>query len=200
MSEIVPTQIKLHQKSRLLEVHFNDQTSYKLPCEYLRVYSPSAEVRAAKNRGETIVDKQQVSISGIEPVGQYAVRLIFDDGHDSGIYSWKTLKDLGENYSRYWQDYVQRITHLQTRIRQAGDKIRVLFFVALVDEVGCESLELDLGDENKTVEDVLNQLRQKFASSLLQAELLTVTVNKQFVQASQLLYAGDEIALAPRAS
>ena len=83
MSEVVPTQIKLHQKSRLLEVHFNDQTSYKLPCEYLRVYSPSAEVRAAKNRGETIVGKEQVSINSIEPVGQYAIRLAFDDGHDS---------------------------------------------------------------------------------------------------------------------
>jgi len=199
MSGIVPTQIKLHQKSRLLEVHFNDQTSYKLPCEYLRVYSPSAEVRAAKNRGETIVDKQQVNISSIEPIGQYAVRLVFDDGHDSGIYSWKTLKHLGENYTAYWEDYVQRISQRQTRVGQAGDKIRVLFFVGLVDETGCENLELELGEETRTVEDVLDQLRQKFATSLLQTEHLTITVNKQFVQPTQLLYAGDEVALVPRA-
>ena len=198
MSEIVPTQIKLHQKSRLLEVHFNDQTSYKLPCEYLRVYSPSAEVRAAKNRGETIVGKEQVSINSIEPVGQYAIRLAFDDGHDSGIYSWKTLKNLGENYSNYWQDYVQQLARVQTEMCQAGDKIKVLFFVGLVDELGCENLELDFGDETKTVEDVLNQLRKKFGSSLLQAELLTITVNKQFVLPSQLLRPGDEIALVPR--
>ena len=198
MSEIVPTQIKLHQKSRLLEVHFNDQTSYKLPCEYLRVYSPSAEVRAAKNRGETIVGKEQVSINSIEPVGQYAIRLAFDDGHDSGIYSWKTLKNLGENYSNYWQDYVQQLARVQTEMRPAGDKIKVLFFIGLVDELGCDNLELDFGDETKTVEDVLNQLRQRFESSLLQAELLTITVNKQFVLPSQLLHPGDEIALVPR--
>jgi DUF971 family protein/molybdopterin converting factor small subunit len=198
MSEIVPTQIRLHQKSRLLEVHFNDQTSYKLPCEFLRVYSPSAEVRAAKNRGETIVGKEQVSINSIEPVGKYAIRLVFDDGHDSGIYSWKTLKNLGENYSNYWQDYVQQLARLQTEKQQAGDKINVLFFIGLVDELGCKNLELDFGDETKTVEDVLNQLRQRFESSLLQAELLTITVNKQFVLPSQLLRPGDEIALVPR--
>lgn len=198
MSEVVPTQIKLHQKSRLLEVHFNDQTSYKLPCEYLRVFSPSAEVKAAKNRGETIVGKERVSIDSIDPVGQYAVRLIFDDGHDSGIYSWKTLKNLGENYSNYWQDYVQQLAQLQTRIKQAEGKIRVLFFVGLVDEVGCDNLELDLGDETKTVEDVVKLLRQRFESSLLQTELVTITVNKQFVQASHKIYPGDEIALVPR--
>ena len=199
MSDIVPTQIKLHQKSRLLEVHFNDQTSYKLPCEYLRVYSPSAEVRAAKNRGETIVGKQQVNISSIEPMGQYAVRLVFDDGHESGIYSWGTLKNLGENYDKNWQDYIQQLANQKTRIQQADDKIRVLFFVGLVDEVGCENLELVLGDEIKTVEDLIGQLHQRFESSLLQAELLTITVNKQFSQPSQLLYAGDEIALVPGA-
>jgi len=198
MSEIVPTQIKLHQKSRLLEVHFNDHTSYKLPCEYLRVYSPSAEVRAAKNRGETVVGKEQVSINSIEPVGQYAIRLAFDDGHDSGIYSWKTLKNLGENYSNYWQDYVKQLARVQTEMRQEGDKINVLFFIGLVDELGCENLELDFGDETKTVEDVLSKLRQRFESSLLLAELLTITVNKQFVLASQLLHPGDEIALVPR--
>ena len=198
MSEVVPTQIKLHQKTRMLEVHFNNQTSYKLPCEYLRVFSPSAEVRAAKNRGETIVGKEQVSIESIEPVGQYAIRLVFDDGHDSGIYSWKTLKSLGENYSNYWQDYVQQLTRLQTNMQPESDKIRVLFFVGLVDEVGCENLELDPGDETKTVEDVVSQLRHKFESSLLQTELLTITVNKQFVRPSHLLHAGDEIALVPR--
>lgn len=200
MSEIVPTQITLHKKTRLLEVHFNDQTSYKLPSEYLRVYSPSAEVRAAKNRGETIVGKEQVSINSIEPVGQYAIRLAFDDGHDSGIYSWKTLKNLGENYSNYWQDYVQQVARVRTERQQAGDKIRVLFFAGLVDELGCESLELEIDDETRTVEDVLNHLGKKFRSSLLQAEILTITVNKQFVLPSQLLHPGDEIALVPSGS
>ena len=198
MSEAAPTQIKLHQQSRLLEIHFDDRTSYKLPCEYLRVYSPSAEVRAAKNRGECIVGKELVTINSIDPVGQYAVRLVFDDGHDSGIYSWKTLKHLGENYSNYWQDYVQQRAQISAGNQQTDGKIRVLFFGGLANEVGLENFELDPGAETKTVEDVVNQLGEKFPSSLLRCELLTITINKQFVQPSQLVNAGDEIALVPR--
>jgi DUF971 family protein len=108
MSEVIATHIGLHQKSRMLEIHFNDATQYELSCEYLRVFSPSAEVRSAKNRGESITDKELVTITRVEPVGQYAVRLVFDDGHDSGIYCWKTLKNLGENFALNWQDYKQK--------------------------------------------------------------------------------------------
>jgi DUF971 family protein/molybdopterin converting factor small subunit len=198
MKEVVPTQIKLHQKSRSLEIHFDDQTNYKLPCEYLRVYSPSAEVRAAKNRGELVVGKERVAINRVDPVGQYAVRLVFDDGHDSGIYSWKTLKHLGENYSNYWQDYVQLRAEKEARSQQSGGKISLLFFIGLVEELGLESLELDLDSKTETVGDVINQLAQRFESELLRPELLTITVNKQFVQSSQLVSAGDEIALVPR--
>jgi len=130
MSEVVATQIKLHQRSKLLEVHFDDQTSYKLRCEYLRVHSPSAEVVAAKNRGELVVGKEQVSIDRIDPVGQYAIRLVFDDGHDSGIYSWETLKQLGENYPRYWDDYVRQLSRQNSGKEQVDGKIRILFLLA----------------------------------------------------------------------
>ncbi len=105
MTDIVPTQIALHTKSALLEISFSDQSHYELGCEYLRVFSPSAEARVARSQGRLIIGKEDVSIRRIEPVGQYAVRLVFDDGHNSGIYSWQTLKDLAENYEANWSDY-----------------------------------------------------------------------------------------------
>lgn len=108
MNDIVPTQIALHTKSALLEISFSDQSHYELSCEYLRVFSPSAEARVARSQGKPIIGKENVSIHQIEPVGQYAVRLVFDDGHDSGIYSWQTLKDLAENYKANWSIYQQR--------------------------------------------------------------------------------------------
>jgi DUF971 family protein len=106
----IPTEIKLHQQSRRLEVAFNDGSRFELPCEYLRVFSPSAEVRGHGPGQETLqVGKKHVEITAIEPVGQYAVVLVFSDKHDSGIYSWDYLYDLGVNQERYWQNYLQRL-------------------------------------------------------------------------------------------
>jgi len=107
---IKPTDIKLHQKSRVLEIAFEDGKEFKLPCEYLRCFSPSAEVRGHGPGQETLqVGKENVNITGIQPVGNYAVVLKFDDGHDSGIYSWETLYDLGKNQEKYWADYLQKL-------------------------------------------------------------------------------------------
>jgi DUF971 family protein len=106
----IPTEIKLHKQSRVLEVAFNDGKRFNLPCEYLRVYSPSAEVRGHGPGQETLqVGKKDVEINGIEPVGQYAVVLIFSDGHDSGIYSWDYLYDLGMEQDLYWSNYLRRL-------------------------------------------------------------------------------------------
>ena len=105
-----PTDIKLHQKSRMLDVTFDDGRHFELPCEYLRVYSPSAEVRGHGPGQEVLqTGKEHVNIDAIEPVGTYAVVLKFDDGHDTGIYSWDTLYDLGENKSAYWASYLRRL-------------------------------------------------------------------------------------------
>jgi len=105
-----PTDIKLHQKSRILEISFDDGRHFALPCEYLRVYSPSAEVRGHGPGQEVLqVGKEGVNIDAIEPVGTYAVVFRFDDGHDTGIYSWDTLYDLGHNKSAYWADYLSRL-------------------------------------------------------------------------------------------
>jgi DUF971 family protein len=107
---IHPTEIRLHQTSRLLEVAFEDGARFQLPCEYLRVFSPSAEVRGhGPGSGVLVTGKEKVNITAIEPVGNYAVRLVFDDGHSTGLYSWNILYDLGANQEPNWQDYLRRL-------------------------------------------------------------------------------------------
>jgi DUF971 family protein len=109
-SEFAAVEIKLRTRSRVLEVAYEDGARYLLPFEYLRVYSPSAEVKGHGPGQEVLVTgKQHVGIRAVEPVGQYAVKLVFDDGHDSGLYSWKYLRELGEGYSRKWAQYQARV-------------------------------------------------------------------------------------------
>ncbi len=106
-----PVGIKLHQASRLLELEFDDGNKYELPCEYLRVYSPSAEVRGHGPGQEILqVGKENVNIQHIEPVGNYAIKLQFSDGHDTGIYSWDLLYELAHDYQTNWQSYLDRLT------------------------------------------------------------------------------------------
>lgn len=105
-----PTQIKLRRKSRVLEVVYPDGASFRLPCEYLRVFSPSAEVQGhGPGQGVLLVGKEKANIREIEPVGHYAVRLIFEDGHNSGIYSWHYLRHLGEHYEENWAKYLAKL-------------------------------------------------------------------------------------------
>jgi DUF971 family protein len=105
-----PTDIRLHQVSRKLEIAFDDGSNFQLPCEFLRVYSPSAEVRGHGAGQEVLqVGKEDVNIIGIEPVGQYAVKLTFSDGHDTGLYSWDYLHDLGMRQDELWQSYLDRL-------------------------------------------------------------------------------------------
>ena len=105
-----PTEILLHQKSRVLEVAFSDGKRFRLPCELLRVYSPSAEVRGHGPGQEALqAGKKDVEITELEPVGAYAVRPVFSDGHDTGIYSWDYLYTLGVNQDEMWRRYVERI-------------------------------------------------------------------------------------------
>jgi len=110
-----PTHIAVHQKSRQFEIHFSDGSEFTMPFEYLRVFSPSAEVRVAKKRGELILGKDQVNIDSVEPMGSYAVRLMFDDGHDTGVYSWKTLKELGDNFDANWSEYQQQLVEFHNK-------------------------------------------------------------------------------------
>ncbi|HTB28244.1 MAG TPA: DUF971 domain-containing protein [Steroidobacteraceae bacterium] len=104
-----PTDIKLRTQSRILDVLFDDGSRFELPFEYLRVFSPSAEV-TGHGAGEGILQtgKERVGISGIEPVGNYALRLKFDDGHDTGLYSWTLLYELGRSREANWKRYLER--------------------------------------------------------------------------------------------
>ena len=111
-----PSEIRLRRKNSVLEVCFVDSEKFSLPFEYLRVYSPSAEVKGHGPGQEVLqVGKEKVQITHVEPVGNYAVRLIFDDGHDTGLYSWDYLYNLGATHNHKWQEYLDRL-------KEAGHK------------------------------------------------------------------------------
>lgn len=129
----IPTEIKLRQKSRLMELAFSDGSRFELSYELLRVYSPSAEVRGHGPGQETLqVGKRDVEIVRIEPVGAYAVKPVFSDGHDSGLYSWDYLYWLGANRDRLWQEYLDRL-------QEAGASRDPADYPALPKEGGCGS-------------------------------------------------------------
>ena len=105
-----PTEIRLHQKSRVMEVAFSDGKAFRLPYEFLRVHSPSAEVRGPGPGQEVLqTGKRAVEIRSLDPVGSYAVQPAYSDGHATGIYSWEYLNHLGENQERLWAEYLERL-------------------------------------------------------------------------------------------
>jgi DUF971 family protein len=107
------TGIKLRRQSRVLEVTFDDGQTFSLPFEYLRVYSPSAEVRGHGPGQETLqLGKHEVQVVRVEPIGNYAVRLDFDDGHNTGLYTWAYLHELGTTHAAKWQQYLERLQKL----------------------------------------------------------------------------------------
>ena len=112
----IPTNMTYHSKRHILELEFNTGENFELSAEYLRVYSPSAEVQGHGPGQEVLqIGKQDVSINKIEPVGHYAVQLFFDDNHDTGIYSWDTLYQLGKEHDTLWANYLRRL-------KEAGHK------------------------------------------------------------------------------
>ena len=112
-------EIKLRRQSRVLEVHFEDGACFELPFEYLRVHSPSAEVQG-HGAGESllVVGKERVDVRAVEPVGQYAVRIVFDDGHDTGLFTWKYLHELGAQRDAKWARYLARVAQSGQRRSQ----------------------------------------------------------------------------------
>jgi len=110
-AKIYPLEIKLHQSPKLLEIKFNNLTECMLSCEFLRVYSPSAEVRGHGPGQETLqIHKENVGIENIEPIGQYAIKLTFSDGHNTGIYSWDYLYELAATYDVLWEEYLRKLS------------------------------------------------------------------------------------------
>jgi DUF971 family protein len=113
MSDPVATEIKLRRQSRVLEVSFEDGSRFALPFEFLRVHSPSAEVKGHGPGQEVLVlGKENVGIRAVEPVGQYAVKIVFDDGHDTGLFTWKYLYTLGRDQTSMWERYRERQAQL----------------------------------------------------------------------------------------
>ncbi|HMM47378.1 MAG TPA: DUF971 domain-containing protein [Thiobacillaceae bacterium] len=110
MAHPTPTDIQVHQSSRKMEIAFTDGARFELPFEFLRVYSPSAEVRGHGPGQEVLqVGKREVLVNAAEPVGLYGINLTFSDGHNTGIYSWEYLYDLGTNQAAMWEDYLRRM-------------------------------------------------------------------------------------------
>ena len=119
IADPVATEIRLRRASRVLEVSFADGSRFELPFEYLRVYSPSAEVKGHGPGQEVLVlGKENVGIKAVEPVGQYAVKLVFDDGHDTGLYTWKYLHELGREQESKWARYLERKARAQQSVRK----------------------------------------------------------------------------------
>lgn len=118
----LPTELKLRRGRRELEISFADGSGRSLTAEFLRVHSPSAEVTGhGSGEGVLVTGKQDVGIERIEPVGRYAVRLVFDDGHDTGLYTWPILYDLCRNYEQKWQRYLERVGAAESGARGRPD-------------------------------------------------------------------------------
>jgi len=116
-----PVAINLHQKSRILEIEFDDGEKFELSCEYLRVHSPSADVKGHGPGQEVLqVGKENVNINEIEPMGNYAVRLVFDDGHETGLYSWSYLYELGMEHDNNWMNYLDALKQAG-HVRRSND-------------------------------------------------------------------------------
>lgn len=203
-NKLVATEINLHQKSRLLEIAFSDGFRFNYPCEYLRVFSTSAEVKVMD---KPVHGKEMVNISQIEPQGTYAIRIHFDDGHDTGIFSWGTLHELGVNYDQHWQAYLGKLEQFglirgegRAKDRDGKVTIKILYFIELAKISGKDEEELSLPDSVTNVETLLAWLRKRgaawtepFADNSVQ-----VTVNRQFAEPYTLIEHGDEVAIVPR--
>ncbi len=204
-NHISPTEINLHQKSRLLEIAYSDGFRFNYPCEYLRVFSTAAEVKVMS---KPVHGKQRVNISMLDPQGTYALKIAFDDGHDTGIYSWGTLYELGKNYETNWQGYLKRLeqhglSRGDARVTDATGKvtIKLLYFIELAKISGKNEEEVDVPESVTNVETLLNWMRKRGErwQEPFEANRLQVTVNKQFSEPYTLIEHGDEVAFVPRA-
>lgn len=203
-ANISPTEINLHQKSRLLEIAFSDGFRFKFPCEYLRVFSTAAEVKVMD---KPVTDKELVNISSMEAQGTYALKINFDDGHDTGIFSWGTLYELGKNYEINWQQHLQKLAALNIQRgegRAMADDgkahVKLVYFIELAKLAGRDEEEVVMPDSVDNVETLLAWMRKRgeqwqaaFADDRVQ-----VTVNKQFSESFTLIENNDEVAFVPR--
>ena len=158
-----PTEIKLHSKSQLLEISFADGKNFKLPSEYLRTHAKSAEIETSD---KPVFGKADIKLEKIDPQGNYALRLYFDDGYDSGIFSWDTFYELGNNYDANWENYLAQLNkyNLQrepaNKSKEGEASIRLMFFMTnMLKVTRKETEELVLPASIRDVEKLLKLLR-----------------------------------------
>lgn len=200
MSRPVPTEITLRQKSRLLYIAFNDGQRFRLPCEYLRVFSRAADHRA---RQTPVTGKEHVNLVKIEPQGEYGLRLYFDDGHDTGIFSFETLYELGRNQREHWSAYLKRleaIGHRREEDAQGELTVTALPFAWLARLLESDEEVVVLSEGRHTVADLLAQLRQRPGrwGEFLQENQVEVEVDEQPVTLYTKLKEGDEVVIIPK--
>ena len=194
-----PTEINLHSKSRLLTIVFDDGKRFELPCEYLRIFSKAAEVRTMNN---PVIGKEGVNIERIEPQGKYAIKIVFDDGHGTGIYSWDTLYSLGENQHANWQGYLSKLEAMgvQRQEPQEGEKrVTLLYFAWVARKMRKESEQVTIPANVQDVAALLIWLsrRKRGSAPIFNLDQVRVTVNKQFTEEFTRLHDGDEIGFVP---
>ncbi len=203
-STAVPTGIRLHSKSRVLEIAFADDMRFLYSCEYLRVHAP----RSAEQADMPVPGKQRVGITHVASQGSAALQLEFDDGY-SGCYDWETLHALGVNYEHNWQAYLQALQALglsRSTGGAGGDAqdtvtIRLLYFIQLATLAGRDAEEVTLPASVTHVESLLAWLgnRRPGWQAAFAPDRVQVTVNRHFAELYTPLEHGDEVALVPRA-
>jgi DUF971 family protein/molybdopterin converting factor small subunit len=202
-AEHKPTEIKLHQKSKILEISFAAGENYKYPCEYLRTHSKSAEIETSD---VPVSHKADVNIEKIEPQGNYGLRLFFDDGYDTGIFSWDSFYELGRDYESNWKTYLERLEkHGLTRESGSKNKdgkikIRLMYFMTNMLRVTKKEVEeIELPESINDVQKLLKLLRFKGEEwePMFADDAVQVTVNKQFAELFTVLEDGDEVAFVP---
>ncbi|VAW72728.1 FIG00899427: hypothetical protein [hydrothermal vent metagenome] len=198
-----PTEIKLHQKSQLLEISFATGENFRYPSEYLRTHAKSAEIETSET---PVFGKADVKINKIEPQGNYALRLYFDDGYDTGIFSWVTLFELGSDYTALWAQYLTKLEKYGLKREPSGQSasdsatVHLLYFMTNMLKVTHKETEvLKLPENIRTVESLMKLLRMRgedwqrmFAEGAVQ-----ITVNKQFAELFTKLEDRDEVAFVP---
>ena len=199
---VTPTAIKLHSKSRLLEIAFSDDARFMYPCEYLRVRAPAA---AEQGSDMPVHGKRLVGITHIEPQGTAALQLDFDDGF-SCSYAWEDLHVLGADYERNWADYLQALRDHGLGRGDGGTAgkahIKLLYFIQLAKLTGQDEEEVELPDTVTHVESLLAWLggRQPGWQEAFAPGKVQVTVNRHFAEPYTLVEDGDEVAIVPRST
>lgn len=200
MSDLFPTDITLHKKSRVLDISFSDGQRFALPCEYLRVFSRAADHRTLTG---PVTGKERVNIQRLEPQGDYGVRIHFDDGHDTAIYSFETLHELGRNYQANWAGYLQRLDEIgyqRPAAHEGAISVTMLPFAWLARVLGSDEEVIELPAGEQTVADALAVLRGKPGrwAELLRDDAVEIEINDMAAALDTRLEHLDQVIVLPK--